>query len=248
MRARWVGGGALGITIALAGVLLTGPPVWMVDLLAARFPGCLFRVQTDEPVVALTIDDAPDEGTTPALLEVLRRHDARATFFLIGEQVPGREHVVRRMTAEGHEIGNHFTRDRPGIGLEPEEFARDLHAAHEALAPYGSLRWARPGSGWYSQAMVDVMHRMGYQCALGSIYPYDATIPSVDFASWHILRNVRPGAIIVLHDRGGRGWRSARALGRVLPALRVRGYRVVTLSRLASGVEPPPERPTRSME
>lgn len=248
MRARRLGWGALGITLASAGVLLTGPPVRLVDLVAARFPGCLFRVQTDEPVVALTIDDAPDERTTPALLEVLRRHDARATFFLIGEQVAGREQVVRRMTAEGHEIGNHFTRDRAGIGLEPEEFARDLRAAHEALSPHGSLRWARPGSGWYSREMVDAMHRLGYRCALGSVYPYDATIPSVDFASWHILRNVRPGAILVLHDRGNRGWRSARTLGRVLPALRARGYRVVTLSRLAPGIEPPPESPLGSRE
>jgi peptidoglycan/xylan/chitin deacetylase (PgdA/CDA1 family) len=243
MRARWVGWGVLGIALAGTGALLAAPPTWVLDRLAARFPGCLFRVVTKEPVVALTIDDAPGAGTTVAILAALRRHGARATFFLIGRQVRGREQVVRRLAAEGHEIGNHFMQDRPGIRLEPGEFARDLDEAHETLAPYGSLRWARPGSGWYSGAMVDVMRRRGYECALGSVYPYDAAIPWVGFASWHILRNVRPGAIIVLHDRGPRGWRTARTLRSVLPALRERGYQVVTLSQLVSAAEHPQSRP-----
>jgi peptidoglycan/xylan/chitin deacetylase (PgdA/CDA1 family) len=234
MRVRWVGWSVLGIALAGAGALVAGPPAWVLDRLAARFPGCLFRAATKEPVVALTIDDAPDDHTTGAILAELRRHGARATFFLIGEQVRGREGVVRRLVAEGHEIGNHFMRDRPAIRLQAEEFARDLHESHDILAPYGPLRWARPGAGWYSQAMVDAMHRKGYECALGSVYPYDATIPSVGFARRHILRNVHPGAIIVLHDRDGRGWRTVRTLHGVLPALRERGYRMVTLTELVS--------------
>ncbi|HEX2219980.1 MAG TPA: polysaccharide deacetylase family protein [Gemmatimonadales bacterium] len=227
----------LGIALAGAGALLIGPPTWVLDRLAARFPGCLFRVATREPMVALTIDDSPDDSTTPAILDELRRHGGYATFFLIAGQVRGREALVRRMTAAGHEIGNHFMEDRPGIRLEEAEFARDLDRAHEILAPFGAVRWARPGSGWYSGAMVEVMRRKGYECALGSVYPYDATVPWVGFASWHILRNVRPGAIIVLHDRGTRGWRTARILRSVLPALRERGYRVVTLSQLVSATK-----------
>jgi peptidoglycan/xylan/chitin deacetylase (PgdA/CDA1 family) len=84
------------------------------------------------------------------------------------------------------------------------------------------------------------MSRKGYECALGSVYPYDATIPSSAFAARYILRNVRPGAVIVLHDGGARGRRSARTLRTVLPALSSRGYRVVALSELA-----PPPRPSR---
>lgn len=244
MRARWAGWGVLGIALAGAGALLAGPPTWVLDRLAARFPGCLFRAATREPIVALTIDDSPDDSTTPAILDELRRHGGLATFFLIGDQVRGREALVRRMRAAGHEIGNHFMEDRPGIRLEEEEFARDLDRAHEVLTPFGTLRWARPGSGWYSGAMVGAMRRKGYECALGSVYPYDAAIPWAGFASWYILRNVRPGAIIVLHDRGTRGWRTARTLRSVLPALRQRGYRVVTLSQLVSAAEPLQSQPT----
>jgi peptidoglycan/xylan/chitin deacetylase (PgdA/CDA1 family) len=102
------------------------------------------------------------------------------------------------------------------------------------LAAYGPVHWARPGSGWYSQAMIATMARHGYRCALGSVYPYDAAIPSATFSSWHILRNVRPGAIVVLHDGGARGRRTARVLQTVLPELRRRGFRVVTLSELTA--------------
>lgn len=233
MRGHWPVWSALGIVAAGAGVLLVGPPVWLVDRLAATFPGCLYRIKTHERLVALTLDDGPDERTTPLILAELRRHAARATFFLIGERVPGREPLVRRLVEEGHELGNHFMHDRPAIRLGVEELARDLDQSHALLAPFARVRWARPSSGWYSRETVAAMSRKGYHCALGSVYPYDATIPSSAFAGRYILRNVRPGAVIVLHDGGGRGRRSARTLTTVLPELRRRGYRVVALSELA---------------
>jgi peptidoglycan/xylan/chitin deacetylase (PgdA/CDA1 family) len=80
--------------------------------------------------------------------------------------------------------------------------------------------------------MIATMSNAGYRCALGSVYPYDATIPSAGFAAWHIRRNVSPGGIIVLHDGGARGMRTVRVLKDVLPWLRHQGYRVVTLSEL----------------
>jgi peptidoglycan/xylan/chitin deacetylase (PgdA/CDA1 family) len=148
--------------------------------------------------------------------------------------VPGQDALVRRLVAEGHELGNHFMRDRPSICLGAADFARDLERAHRVLARYGPVRWARPGSGWYSPSMIATMARHGSRCALGSVYPYDATIPSTRFVEWHLLRNVRPGAIIVLHDGGARGRRTARVLRRVLPELERRGFRVVTLSELVA--------------
>jgi peptidoglycan/xylan/chitin deacetylase (PgdA/CDA1 family) len=186
------------------------------------------------PVVALTLDDGLDPASTPLILSELRRHGARATFFLIAERVRGRDELARRLVAESHEIGNHFTRDRASIRLGHDQFARDLEQAHEALAPFGPVRWARPGSGWYSQAMIATMAEQGYRCALGSVYPYDAAIPSANFSIRHILRNVRPGAILVLHDGGARGRRTARVLQTILPELKRRGFRVVTLSDLTA--------------
>ena len=82
--------------------------------------------------------------------------------------------------------------------------------------------------------MIRVMQRHGYRCALGSVYPFDATIPSISWTTRYILRSARPGAIVILHDAGTRGRRTARVLAEVLPELRRRGYRVVSLSELVA--------------
>jgi peptidoglycan-N-acetylglucosamine deacetylase len=224
----------LGALLAGAGTIIWTAPDWFVDAVAERHPGCLYRVSTQEPVLALTVDDGPDPGSTPSILRELRKHGARATFFLISGRASNRERLVEKMVAEGHELGNHFSEDRPGIQLSLPDFEEELLGAHRTLTAFASVKWARPASGWYNQAMVEIMSRHGYRCALGSVYPLDAAIPSVYWASSYILQNARPGAVVVLHDGGVRGRRTARVLARVLPELRARGYRVVSLSELVA--------------
>ena len=234
-RAKTIGFGVAGGLALATGAALWSAPEWLIDQLARRHPGCLYRVPTQTPLVALTIDDGPDPSSTPLILAELHRQGARATFFLIAERVQGQEQFVRTIASEGHEIGNHFTRDRASVRLSPSAFEADLLLAHQVLAPYGAVRWARPGSGWYSQVMIGIMSRHHYRCALGSIYPFDATIPSTGFAAHYILWHTRPGAVLILHDGGSRGRRTAKVLSEVLPELRRRGYRVVSLSELVAG-------------
>ena len=221
-------GGALVAALAL----WTGPR-WLVSSIAARAPGCVYTVPTHERLVALTVDDGP-APQTPAILRVLRENDARATFFLISTHVAGNEVIVDEVLRDGHELGNHMTRDEPSIRLSREAFDADVKDASRVLERFASVRWLRPGSGWYTPRMLGTIERAGYRCALGSIYPFDAQIPSSAFASAYILANARPGAVIVLHDGGARGRRTAETLRRVLPALRARGYRVVSLSELVT--------------
>jgi peptidoglycan/xylan/chitin deacetylase (PgdA/CDA1 family) len=229
---------AAGCVVGVPILLLAFAPRTLTGAAAAMFPGCRYDVRIAQPIVALTIDDAPDPKTTPAILDTLRAYGSRATFFVITSQLRAvtdtPDPVVTRMLREGHELGNHLTRDRPAIRLDSAAFARDLAEADSVLRPYGPLRWARPGSGWYSRRMVRVMHRAGYECALGSVYPFDAELGWPWLSERYILAHVRPGAVIILHDRGIRGERTAAVLGRVLPALRVRGYRIVPLSELAA--------------
>lgn len=222
--------GALAIALLVA---LWTAPRWLVSHLATRFPGCLYAIETTAPIVALTIDDGPDSLTTPDLLRELRDHDAQATFFLISGNVAGNDSTVAAIIEDGHEIGNHLTRDQPSIALTPVEFDSAIVSAGRALSRFGPVRWARPGGGRYNQRMVATMRRRGYQCALGSVYPYDAEIPSSRLSSAFVLAHARPGAIIVLHDGGDRGRRTTVTLQRVLPELRRRGLRVVTLSEMA---------------
>jgi len=228
----WLFGSIAALT-ALGAALWTAPR-WLVPRIAARSPRCLYEVPTPEPVVALTIDDGPDPANTRDILDVLRAHEARATFFLISSRVPGNEALVAAIVAEGHELGNHLTRDEPSVRLPPDAFAAAIREAGSVLGRFGAVRWLRPASGWYDDTMLDTIEREGYRCALGSVYPYDAHQSSARLSAAYVSSNVRPGAVIVLHDGRDRGRRTADVLRRVLPVLRARGYHVVTLTELAA--------------
>jgi peptidoglycan/xylan/chitin deacetylase (PgdA/CDA1 family) len=205
-----------------------------VELVAERDPRILYSVEARDPVVALTLDDGPDEIVTPRILAVLEAHHARATFFLISDRIAGREEAVAAIVDAGHEIGNHLTRDEPSVDLSPEEFEAELLRSDAALRDFASPRWFRPGSGWYDDWMFPILERNGYRMALGTAYPLDATIPWVWFTSRVTLSQVDPGDVIILHDVGDRGDRTVATLERVLPELRRRGLRVVTLSELVA--------------
>lgn len=195
-------------------------------------PGVAYFVKTQKPLIALTIDDGPDAQTTPKILEVLERYDAKATFFLISDRVFGNETLIETLIAQGHEIGNHLTQDCASINLSPRAFEADLRAADAALSRFSKPRWMRPGCGWYNATMIQTAQRSGYRVALGSIFPFDTNIPSSRYAATQILTTARSGAIVVLHDTGDWGIRTAQTLEIVLPKLQQRGYQVVTLSQL----------------
>ena len=231
-RVRYGAGIALILIASLVAALLH--PARVVRWLAKKRPEVFYRLETDEPLVALTIDDSPHATVTPRILDTLAEYGAHATFFVIGDRVPGNEAILRRIVAEGHELGNHLMTNAPSIRLSAAEFAEHLRQMHELLAPYGPVRWFRPGSGWYSGRMLDQLRTHDYRCAMGSAYAYDCQIPSARFVGWQVRRHVRPGAVIVLHDGAGTGPQTVVVLRRALPELARRGYRVVTLSELAA--------------
>jgi len=229
-----IGTAGLVILLLAAGVVVFQPR-WLMAALAKLSPAVVYFVETEKQAVALTIDDGPDAVATPKILDLLRQHGAQATFFFITGRVPGNEEIVLRTVKEGHELANHSTTDEPCILLKSSEFERRFLKAHEVLSRFADVRWFRPGSGWYSKKMLSIIYRHGYRCALGSVYPFDPQIPSSWFIKRHVLRGVQPGSIIVLHDRGARGERTIAVLGAILPELKRRGFRVVTLSELWLG-------------
>jgi len=218
--------------LLVASALAVLKPAWIVAMLARRSPQVVYFVETQEPVVALTIDDGPDSVATPKILDILKQHDARATFFLLSSRIPENEVVVARIVGESHELANHLTTDEPSITLSPSDFERQLLETHDALSSFSDVRWFRPGSGWYNAEMLAILRKHDYRCALGSVYPFDPQIPSSWFAAHYVLWNVKPGSIIVLHDYEARGERTVSALATILPELDRRGFRVVTLSEL----------------
>ncbi|HEY47964.1 MAG: hypothetical protein AMJ88_08825 [Anaerolineae bacterium SM23_ 63] len=224
--------GSLVILMFFIGALILLEPEWVVAQLRKRSPEVVYSIDTRELLVALTIDDGPDLLETPKILESLNRHGAKATFFLITSRIPGNEELVQRMIDEGHELANHLLNDYPSIMLDSSEFERQLVESDEELMKFADVRWFRPGSGWYNETMLSTLHEYGYTCALGSVYPFDPQIGSSWFITRYVLWKIQPGSVIVLHDYGSRGARTAAALDAVLPELARRGYKVVTLSEL----------------
>jgi peptidoglycan/xylan/chitin deacetylase (PgdA/CDA1 family) len=226
----------LGLLSVAVAALLRPDPV--VRWLSRRFPAVLFQQPNAGPLVALTFDDSPHAISTPRILDVLAEHDAHATFFVIGDHIAGNEEIVRRLIAEGHELGNHMMSDAPSARLSAAEFERQLRQMHEVLASFGPVRWFRPGHGWFNRRMLDQIHTHGYRCAMASTYAYEFLPVPAPYAAQHILLNIRPGGVIILHDGAAAQERTVAVLKRILPALRRRGYRVVTLSELAAGQVP----------
>lgn len=231
-----------GVCSILTGAVLFFQPKAAVRLLARMNPGVLFLVDTDRRAVALTIDDAPCPEVTPGILERLQRHDAHATFFVIGSQVAGNEDLLGRIRAEGHEIGNHMMHDRPSIFLRPAVFADDLAGVNALLGETPHPRWFRPASGWFSRSMLDEVDRQGGRCCLGSVFPHDNKLRKPRWIGKYVLSKVFPGAIIILHDGGPHRLYTLEVLDIILPRLKARGYQVMTVTELtrltASGSGP----------
>ncbi len=225
---------ALGAGLAAVVALLYRPQALVRWIHRRTDDDIYFRVETSRPVMALTIDDGPHPDVTPQILDLLAAYDARATFFLLGDRIPGNEALVARIVADGHELGNHLMSDNRSITLTDDAFNRELAEAHALLSAYGPLRWFRPGSGWFNRRMLSRIRRYGYETVLGSVYPYDAQHTHTQFMISYILGNVAPGGIIVLHDGTERRRQTITVLEEVLPALAGRGYRLVSLSQLAA--------------
>jgi len=222
------------VVFILFGIVLWLQPEWLISKLRRRSPDVLYSVETEKPIVALTIDDGPDAHDSPKILKILDEFNARATFFLISEHVPGNEDIVERMVLDGHELGNHLTADEPSIALSHYDFECELIKADNVLSNFMDVNWLRPGSGWYNEAMLETIKKYDYRCALGSVYPYDPQLGNFWFSAYYVLWKIKPGAVIVMHDHNRRGERTAQALKIILPILEDRGYRVVTLSELSA--------------
>ncbi|KAL2003150.1 hypothetical protein VTN02DRAFT_4845 [Thermoascus thermophilus] len=211
------------------------PPPFLLCYFQRRWPDVLWQVSTPHRIMALTIDDAPSEYTDE-IRQILRAHGATATFFVIGSQVPGREGTLRDLVRDGHELANHAMHDEPSRALSDgvlveqiRAVQRQIHAVYASAGVDGPPDYFRPGSGFFSARMRKVLAELGYRLVLGGVYPHDAQIPLWRVNAAHVLSMLRPGGIIICHDR--RGW-TAPMLRKVLPEMKRRGYRVVTVTEL----------------
>jgi len=165
--------------------------------------------------VALTFDDGPDPSSTPAFLDLLARHGRRATFFVLGEQARGTPALLRRMVAEGHEVAVHGWRHRCTAATPPGSLSRELRLARDTVEHLTgrSVEWYRPPYGVMSTEALVACRSLGTAPVLWTAWGRDwERSATPDRIVSTVLRTLRPGGTILLHDTDlhGRGdWRHA---------------------------------------
>lgn len=194
--------------------------------------GLVKRVLTTHKVVALTFDDGPHPESTPKLLAVLRQKEVKATMFVLGENAEKNPALLAQMVADGHEIGSHAYSHVIISKLKPEEWAEQFDKAEQAIgavAPKPVL--FRPPGGGYSDALVQEAANRGYRTVLWSIDPRDWSRPSAAQIANDVMKRIRPGSIILLHD-GQYNLKTADAVGLIIDRLKEEGYSIVTVGEL----------------
>lgn len=206
----------------------------------------LNEVPTSRPAVALTFDDGPHPTHTPVLLDILAEHRVRATFYVIGALVRRYPEIVRRMVAEGHELGNHTwahpTLSRLGNGSVLREIDRTQEIIWQTVGHVPVTM--RPPYGAFSERQSRMLAaERNLPNVLWTVDPQDWRRPGPRVVADRIIRGARPGAIVLAHDIHGP---TVRAMPAALDGLAARGLACVTMSELLGwGRWGPGSRPMR---
>lgn len=250
VRTAQVGGAAIAALLAMGAVL---PPERMRPVVAAggalvagglsayfvaTFTAALplgAPVMTELPngdAVALTFDDGPHPATTPRLLDLLAEHDAKATFFVVGESARRYPDLLRRIRDAGHGVGVHGLRHRAMVLESAAAIRRDLREAIrviEQAAPGGlPVRLFRPPYGFKTWTLGREARRLGLQIVAWSLDGRDYDPLTAEALLARLRSRLRPGAIVLLHERP-QTTRTLDALPGLLRHCAGRGWRCVAL-------------------
>jgi peptidoglycan/xylan/chitin deacetylase (PgdA/CDA1 family) len=196
-------------------------------------PGITFNsVHVDGPYIAMTFDDGPSATLTPKLLDLLAARHIKATFFVIGENVAEHPEIVARAAREGHEIGNHSW-SHPNFGkMSDESVRRQLQQTDDAIKSATGKRptLMRPPYGSITTREKRWIHdEFGYDIILWDVDPYDWKRPGPAVVRNRIIKETRPGSIVLSHDiHPG----TIEAMPSTFDELEAKGFKFVTVSEL----------------
>ncbi|WP_077210894.1 polysaccharide deacetylase family protein [Bacillus dakarensis] len=206
----------------------------------------MYKAHTNEKVIALSFDDGPDTRFTPLILDILNKYDVKATFFLLGTRVHTYPDITKRIVSEGHAVGNH-TYWHPNLSdTDVQKMIWEIERNDQEIssiigfksnlfrAPYGAL----------TEEQVRQLGVMGYRGIGWSVDSEDWKSLTANEIMQKVLTAVHPGAIILMHSAGH--WTqdltgTVNALNELIPHLKEKGYRFVTISELWS-IEHPHKR------
>lgn len=203
----------------------------------------VWEVPKEDKVIAITFDDGPDPQDTPAILDLLKKYNGKATFFVVGKQLKRYPEIAKRQVEEGHELANHtlthfyFNRNTP-IETIKNEIDQTQDLIYEITGTKTQL--FRPPGGFYNDRMVSLCKDKGFLVVLWSWHQdtKDWDRPGVSKIVNKVLKNVRGGDIILMHDHVEGTSQTVAALEQILPELQKRGYRLVTVSELLGMSQP----------
>lgn len=224
------GAAAAGAALALGlhGALHRNSPI---------FGRALARLPTRQKRVALTFDDGPNPIATPRVLDTLRAHDVRATFFLLGRHVERWPEIARRVHDEGHSVGNHGYHHRKLHLCGPGFTRLDLMLGTDAIARAtgATPEYFRSPHGFRSPWVSRIAAELGQRTVGWTLGVWDSDRPGADVITRRAVEGCRPGTILLLHDgdaydaMGDRA-QTADALPGIIEELQDLGYEFARLS------------------
>jgi len=193
--------------------------------------------------MALTYDDGPSDPHTLRLMEVLARHNVRATFFLIGEHAHQRPQIARALAQAGHVVGNHtFTHPlltfKSAAGIRAE-LTRCTATLQDAIGEHSNL--FRPPFGGRRPAVLRIARELGLQTVMWNVTGYDWTAPPAAVIEKKVEKQIRGGDVILLHDGGHRHPNADRsqtvlATDHLIARYKAEGYEFVTIPQMLRGI------------
>ncbi len=221
---------ALGVAFGLLSV-----PVKAAD------PGVIYSHPTgaEPPRVALTFDDGPHPRYTPEILDILAQYEVPATFFTVGVNAETYPELILREVSEGHEIGNHTYNHYHVAKLSAQALRRDVLACTASLEKIigRGVTLFRPPEGVCTDAIKSICNEQELSIVLWSIDTRDWAHTPVREICKNVKKNVKDGAIILMHDFTGKNSPTPEALRQIIPMLQELGYEFVTVSQLLRGAQ-----------
>jgi len=188
--------------------------------------------RSDQPYIAMTFDDGPHPRNTPRLLDILRKRNIKATFYVIGKNVKTYPSLTRRIVAEGHEIGNHTWTHGKLSAMSQAAVYNELERTRKTIISATGVqpRTMRPPYGALLQSQRRWIHgKFGYPTILWAVDPRDWQRPGPSVVTQRILSNTKRGSIVLAHDLHAP---TIDAMPGTLDGLLKRGFKFVTVSQL----------------
>lgn len=193
-----------------------------------------YRGSSSLPYLALTFDDGPHPAHTPRLLNILRSHNVKATFYVTGQNAARYPHLIKRMINEGHEIGNH-TYTHPNLTkLSDAQVRSQLNRSVSAITNATGVkpRTMRPPYGALTSRQRSWIHaEYGYPIIFWDVDPMDWKDRNSSIVSSRLINRARNGSILLLHDIHST---SVAAVPSTINALLNKGFKFVTVSQILS--------------